>query len=372
MRLHAPNFLRQLLWNTRPGGQVPLEDRQSDTGDQAARGGATPVRVTVIDYSLERVETEEAVDLAEFLARHRPEWSHVRWINVDGIADTEAIHALAEKYQLHPLAVEDVLHNKQRPKAEDYHGSGDHPGRLFVVARAVEMADGRLRSDQISFFLGRNTLLTFREFPADDFDDLRKRLSTAGSRVRQNDASFLLYALIDATVDGYFPILEHYSERLEYIERSLLEGPEKGALHSVHAVKRELLLIRRAVWPMREMIAQLLRERHECLSETARTYFRDVYDHCVQILDLLEHYRETASALTETYMSAISNRMNEIIKVLTIFSAIFIPLTFLAGVYGMNMPIPENRWEGTYWVFWIVCALIAGGMLLWFRWRRWL
>jgi magnesium transporter len=331
-----------------------------------------PVHITCIDYSPEQSQVQEVTDVAEFLSRHRPSWSCVRWINVDGLKRMDLIHALAEKYQLHPLAVEDILQTIQRPKAEDYPASAELPGRLFVVARSIESSEGQLYTEQISFFLGRATLLTFQEVPGDAFDPIRQRIQVRGSRLRENDASFLLYSLLDAIVDSYFPILERCSERLEELEEELLSRPTRETLHKVHAMKRELLLIRRAAWPMRELIMQLQRDAHEGISSTTRTYFRDIYDHGVQIIDLIENYREITAALTETYMSAMSNRMNEIMKVLTVIGTIFIPLTFLAGVYGMNMPIPENQWAGSYPVFWIVCIIVAVTMLYWFWRRRWL
>lgn len=340
--------------------------------DAAGDAAAAPLVVTCTDYSAEQVQVQEIARLDEFLARHRPDWCRVRWIDVAGLGRADAIRSLADKYQLHPLAVEDVLHSGHRPKADDYPGSGEMPGRFFVVARSVVAENGRMQSEQVSFFLGRTTLLTFRELPGDLFKEVRQRIEARGSRLRENDVSFLFYALMDAIVDGYFPILEQYSDRLEDVEEELLSHPDRATLAKVHAIKRELFLLRRAIWPMRDVIAEILREKHECLSETARTYFRDVYDHCVQVLDLVENYREIISALTETYMSVVSNRMNEIMKVLTIMGTIFIPLTFLAGVYGMNMPIPENKWPATYPVFWLVCAGVAAGMLGWFRWRRWI
>jgi magnesium transporter len=265
-----------------------------------------------------------------------------------------------------------MLHTVERPKAEDFHGSAEQPGRLFVVARAIDRRDGRLHSDQVSMFLGRTTLLTFQDVHRTDLDPVRQRILTAGSRLRENDASFLLYVLLDGIVDGYFPLLEHYSERLEDLEEELLDRPSQGTLQQIHAIKRELMLVRRAAWPMRELIANLQRDKHECLSDTSQTYLRDVYDHCGQIIDLIETYREVASAIAETYISVVSNRTNDIVKVLTIIGTIFIPLTFLAGVYGMNMPIPENQSSLAYPVFWIACIGLSGGMLLWFRRRGWM
>lgn len=331
-----------------------------------------PLRITCVDYCPERMEQREIVDIPEFLAHHRPAWARVRWINISGTHRVESLRPFAEKYQLHPLAIEDVASCAQRPKVEDYSGHQESPGRLFIVARLVHMVNNRLHDEQISLFLGRTTLLSFQETPGGVFESIYRRLDTPGSRVRETDASFLCYSLLDAIVDSYFPFLEYYSDRIDETEDELMEDPHQFILQKVHSVKRGLLLLRRAIWPMREMVAQLLREKHECLSETTLTYFRDIYDHCVQIIDLNETYHEIATTLTETYMSAMSNRMNEVVKVLTVISTIFIPLTFLAGVYGMNMPIPENQWWWSYPVFWIVCLSISIGMLIWFRHRDWI
>ena len=334
--------------------------------------GPGRVTVTCVDYSPEQVEIAEVDRIDEFLARHRPPWSRVRWINVDGLDEMETLRAIAEKYQLHPLAIEDMVHPLERPKVEDFPASGDLPGRLFVIARAIDERDGTLHSDQVSLFLGRTTLLTFQDVHRQDLEPIRQRIRKPDSRVRQGDASFLLYALLDGIVDRYYPVLERFSERLSEIDDELLERPTRATLQRIHAIKRELLLMRRAAWPLRDVIAQLQRDRHECLSETAQTYLRDVHDHCVQIIDLIETYREIANGLAETYVSEMSNRTNDTVKVLTIIGTIFIPLTFLAGVYGMNMPIPENQSPLTYPLFWIACVAVAGGMLLWFRRRGWL
>ncbi|SMF96386.1 magnesium transporter [Methylomagnum ishizawai] len=330
------------------------------------------LRVTCVDYCPERMECRDITDIPGFLSHHRPAWARVRWINISGTHRVENLRPFAEKYQLHPLAIEDVTSSAQRPKVEDYPGHGEAPGRLFIVARVVHMLNGKLHDEQISLFLGRTTLLSFQETPGGVFEPIYRRLEAQGSRIRDTEASFLCYSLLDAIVDSYFPFLEYYSDRIDETEEELLDDPRHFTLQKTHAVKRGLLLLRRAIWPMREMIAQLLRERHECLSETTLTYFRDIYDHCVQIIDLNETYHEIATALTETYMSVMSNRMNEIMKVLTVISTIFMPLTFIAGVYGMNMPIPENHWSWSYPVFWLVCLIIGLGMLVWFRRRDWI
>jgi magnesium transporter len=335
--------------------------------------GFAPAHVLCTDYCEERFEVQDVADVGEFLGRHRPTWSHVRWIHVEGLQDREVIRSLAEKYQLHPLAIEDALDAGQRPKADDYPATGDLPGRLFVVARTVSLIEGEIRAKQISFFLGRNTLLSFQEEPSPAIAEVRRRIATPRSRLRQNDVSFLLYSLSDVLVDGYFPLLDECSERIEAAEEDVLNRPNVQSLGAMHLIKRDLALLRRAAWPMRELVGHLQRERHECLSEITQTYFRDVYDHCVQIIDLIETYREIATALTETYVSVVSNRTNDIMKVLTIVGTIFIPLTFLAGVYGMNFTnIPELHWSWGYPAFWAVCVLIAGLMLWRFRRGGWI
>ncbi len=336
-------------------------------------GQPVSVRITCIDYSVEQAVLEEVKDLPAFIARHRPEWSAVRWINVDGIGDLGVIRALAEKYHLHPLAIEDVLHVPQRPKVQAYEEDAGFQARLFIIVKELELRENLLHTEQVSIFVGHKTVLTFQETPGDVWDPIRQRIRTHGSLLRRNDASFLAYSLIDAVVDESFPILELFGDRLEELEDRVLQHPTPDTIQEIHRVKRELLLVRRALWPMREVLSKMQREPHECFSELTQTYIRDVYDHAVQAIDIVETYREVATGLTETYMTSMSNRMNEIMKVLTIMGTIFIPLTFLAGVYGMNFHhFPELDWPYAYPVFWAICLATAGGMILWFRRRGWL
>jgi magnesium transporter len=331
------------------------------------------VRITCIDYCADQVAVQDVRDIDRFIRNHRPPWSAVRWINVDGLADMGVIKALAEKYRLHPLAVEDLLHVPQRPKLDWYEGGSEYQARVFIIARMIELKDNHLESEQISFFLGHKTVLTFQETPGDVWDPIRQRLQAAGSLLRQSDASFLVYSLIDAVVDHCFPILERYGDLIEDLEDQVLERPTRDAQHEIHRIKRDLLLLRHAVWPMREVVHRLQREPHECFSDHARTYMRDVYDHTVQIIDIIETYREVAVDLRETYLSSMSHRLNEIMKVLTIIGTIFIPLTFLAGVYGMNFHyFPELNWPWSYGVFWLVCLSSAVAMVFWFRHKHWL
>jgi magnesium transporter len=358
-----------------PGSAAGIEHDQL-----AALRSSTPgeVRVTVIDYRADKVLVQAVEAIEDFVTHHRPEWSAVRWINVDGLTDTKVVKALAEKYELHPLAVEDLLHVPQRPKVDTYGEGpsglpGTHPARLFIVARMLQLVEGHLASEQTAFFVGHKTLLTFQERPGDVWDPIRRRLNQPGSHLRRHDASFLLYALLDAIVDHCFPILEFYGDRLEDAEEQVLSGTGPEVIPQIHRLRRELLLFRREVWPMRDVIRSLQREPHECMGDTTRTYLRDVYDHSVQIIDLCDTYRELAEGVAETYRSSLSIRMNEVMKLLTIITTIFIPITFLAGVYGMNFHhMPEADWMWAYPLFWLVCLALAGGMLMWFRRKRWL
>ncbi len=336
--------------------------------------GPAAVTVTCVDYGPLQAEIRDIDDLGAFLAVHRPDWSAVRWINVDGLSNMAVIHALATKYELHPLAVEDLLHLRQRAKVESYGGEGsDLRARLFIVVRMLGIEEERLSADQLSLFLGHNTVLTFQQEPGEIWGPIRQRIQTKGSRLRGSDASFLAYSLLDAIVDHFFPILERYGERMDELEATILDGPERNTLDRIHSIKRDLLTLRSVAWPMRELVLSLQRDPHECVSDLTRVYLRDLYDHVVQIIEITESYRERASDLTDSYMSRVSNRMNEVMKVLTIISTIFIPLTFLAGVYGMNFRhFPELDLGWAYPAFWVICAALAVIMIVVFHKKNWL
>jgi magnesium transporter len=363
--LRLPRRFKKAL----PGAAPGIEPREL----APVSGEPLSVRITCVDYSPEQVVSEEVKDLQAFIVKHRPDWAVVRWINVDGLGDLAVVRALAEKYHLHPLAIEDVLHVPQRPRVQAYEEDGDYQARLFVIVRELELRNHQLHTEQVSIFVGHRTVLTFQESPGDVWDPVRQRIRTPGSQLRRADASFLAYSLIDAVVDEAFPILEQFGDSLEELEDRVLQRPGQDAMQDIHRMKRELLLVRRAMWPMREVLQRMQRDPHECFSEITRTYIRDVYDHTVQAIDIVETYREVATGLTETYMTSMSNRMNEIMKVLTIIGTIFIPLTFFAGVYGMNFHhFPELDWWWAYPAFWGICLVTAGTMIFWFRRRGWL
>jgi len=340
----------------------------------SAPPSATPAVLTCVDYSDAQVEVQRVEDLAAFLDEHRPAWSTVRWIDVVGLTDLDAIHALAAKYELHPLAVEDLLTHSQRPKIDAYGGAGSGlNARLFITTRALHLREGRLLSAPVSIFLGHTTVLTFQDAVTGVFDPVHHRLTVSGSRLRADDASFLTYALLDAVVDACFPIIDHFDGNLDRLENAVVEHVDPSLLSLIQDVKRQFALLRSTIWPMREVVAALQRDPNECMSEATKVYLSDLYDHVVQVIEINETYRERAGDLVESYRSAVSYRLNEVMRVLTVISTVFIPLTFLAGVYGMNfhyLPELEQRWA--YPAFWVVCVAAAGGMIAMFRRRGWL
>lgn len=295
------------------------------------------------------------------------------WVNIVGLSDLDSIRELGELFGLHPLALEDVVHVHQRAKVDAYDSA------LYIVLREVEHA-APFETDQVSIFLGDGFVLTFQERPGDNFDAIRNQLQRSGSFLRQNcHADYLVYRLIDAVVDGYFPLLEQIGDRLDELDEQVTNHPTSAVFSSVHQLRGDLLLLRRAIWPHREAINQLARDPDPRITEHTRTYLRDVYDHTAQLIDLVETYREICTDLRDFYMSSVSNRMNEIMRVLTVIATIFIPLSFVVGLWGMNFNteaspwnMPELNWYFGYPLALGVMGAVAGGMLLFFHKRGWL
>jgi len=324
------------------------------------------IRIQWHDYGPGSVVFEESGDLEKLCNAKRPEGSSVRWINVDGL-HPYVVNRLRQSYGIHTLAAEDVLRTSQRPKLEAFEN------HLFIVVRMLTMHEGVLRQEQVSIFLFKDTLITFQESIGDVWDPIRQRLQKNNSRLRSMGPSYLLYALLDAVVDHTFPILETYGELLEELESAVIDDPNPDIQRRIHRIKRELVALRRVLWPLREVVNELHREDMEEIPAEVRTFMRDVYDHAVQVMEIIETYREQAGGLNDLYMSAVSNRMNEIMKVLTIMASCFIPITFVAGVYGMNFEhIPELGWKYGYPSFWIVCIAVITGLLIFFRRKGWL
>jgi magnesium transporter len=294
----------------------------------------------------------------------------VVWVDVAGLGDATVIEAIGNLFGLHRLALEDVVNVHQRAKVEPYDTN------LFFVAR---MPDARTEnpSEQISFFLGDRWVITFQERAGDDFGSVRARLRRGG-RLRGMGSDYLLYALIDSCVDAWFPVIETFGERLEHLEDGILERSRRDTIDQIYGIRRELLELRRSVWPLRDALGALYRDPTVLISTDTRVYLRDCYDHAVQIIDLVENNREIAANLTDLYLSAASNRMNEVMKILTIISTIFLPLSFIAGVYGMNfdtgkpLNMPELKWWFGYPFALGLMAATALGLLVFFRRKGWM
>jgi magnesium transporter len=291
----------------------------------------------------------------------------VLWVNVDGLGDEAALRHLGQLFNLHPLALEDVVSLRQRSKVDDYETN------LYTAMRMLYLQDGKLFSEQISFFLGSNFVLTFQENEGDCLDAVRERIRKKGGLVCTMNADYLLYSLIDAIVDAYFPLLESYDTRLDDMEEVILKHPDSSSVALLFEVKRDLMTLRRTLWPVREMASTLVNSASPLITQATRVYLRYCQDHAVRLLDLAETCRELDSSLMDFYLSTISNRMNEIMKVLTIISTIFIPLTFIAGVYGMNFKhMPELETRSGYFIVLGLMAFLGLGMFGLFVHRGWL
>ncbi len=307
----------------------------------------------------------------ENLRKLMEEWPMV-WVNVDGLGDAGTLQKIGEIFGIHKLALEDVIHVHQRSKVEDY------VNQLFIVARMLFDGDDNVRTEQISIFLSGGKVLTFQERKGDCLEPVRERIRKGKGIIRSAGADYLAYAILDAVVDAWFPLLEKYGDFLEGLEDEVLETPDKETVGKIHQVKRDLLEIRRTIWPMRETMSSLFREETQISKET-HVFLRDCYDHVIQILDIVESYRDIASGLMDLYLSSVSNRMNEVMKVLTIIATIFIPLTFIAGIYGMNFNpnaspfnMPELNWRYGYPAVLVIMAVVGVVMSLFFFRRGWL
>lgn len=362
--LHFPSALgkKLIVGESAPGTRPGIES--FDGIDQPP--APESVDMQWYDYGPDEVCYEESDDLEKLCASVRPAGTAVRWINVNGL-HPYVVNRLRQVYKFHTLAAEDVLRTSQRPKLEEFEN------HLFVVVRMLTLHDGVLKQEQVSMFLFKDTLITFQETKGDVWDPIRTRLEKNGSRFRGMGPAYLLYTLLDAVVDHNFPILETYGELLEEMELAVIDNPHPDIQRRIHRIKRELVVLRRVLWPLREVVNTLHREDTEEIPDEVKTFMRDVYDHSVQVIEIIETYREQAGGLNDLYMSAVSNRMNEIMKVLTIMASFFIPITFVAGVYGMNFEhIPELAWKYSYGAFWLVCLSISAALFYFFWSRGWI
>jgi len=325
-------------------------------------------KITILDYDKERLQEKEIETVDECLAfKDTPT---ATWINVQGIHEVEILEKLGEGFALHPLTVEDILNTDQRPKVEDF---GDY---IYIVLRMISYDDisGEIVTEQTSLILASNLVISFQEGAEGDvFDPVRERIRTGKARMRNMGADYLAYTLVDAIVDNYFAVLEKLGEDIEFLEDELVTNPTPEILQAIHDLKREMIFLRKSVWPLREVISALERGESPLIKESTQIYLRDVYDHTIQVIDAVETLRDTLSGMLDIYLSSISNRMNEVMKVLTIIATIFIPLTALAGIYGMNFQyMPELGWRWGYPMVWFTMIVIGALMLVYFRRKKWL
>ena len=325
------------------------------------------IKITCINYAGENFEENEAKTIDEwFPLKDRPVTT---WINIDGVHKIENIEQIGKYLTIHPLVLEDIMHTNQRPKMEDF------DNYLYVVLKMLQYdeKENETKTEQVSLILGSNYVISFQEDEGDVFDLIRDRIRTDRGRIRKMGADYLAYSLIDAIVDNYFTVLEKIGEKIEDIEDEMIKNPTPGVLHNIHSLKRELIFLRKSVWPLREVISRLERWESPLIDKSIDVYLRDVYDHTIQVIDALETFRDMLSGMLDIYLSSVSNRMNEVMKVLTIIATIFIPLTLIAGIYGMNfkyMPELDSPWG--YPMVYVVMLAVSAVMIVYFRRKRWL
>ncbi|MFH2138710.1 MAG: magnesium/cobalt transporter CorA [Candidatus Omnitrophota bacterium] len=345
-----------------PGELVHIGNKRSES-----------VNISIIDYTENSLEERDAV-LAKECAVFK-DTSAVTWININGIHDLSVIETLGQGFNIHPLVLEDIPNTSQRPKideTEEY---------IFIVLKMlyIENDSKEIKSEQVSLVLGKNYVLSFQEREGDVFYKVRERIRSNKGRLRKMGADYLAYTLIDAIVDNYFMIIENMGDRVEGIEEELMQNPEPKILQMIYNLKQEALFLRKSVWPLREVISSLARGESKLIKKSTEIYLRDVYDHTIQVIDGIETFRDMISGMIDIYLSSVSNKMNEVMKVLTIIATIFIPITFIAGVFGMNFNpesspwnMPELSWRYGYLMAWGLMISSAGVMIVYFKRKKWL
>jgi magnesium transporter len=326
-----------------------------------------PVVITQITYDASGITGPVEVTAAD--VRPAPPGSPITWYTIDGVHNTDVLRTIGESFQLHPLVVEDIANTAQRPKIEDF------DRYIFIAMKMItfDRETKELVAEHVSMIVGQGFVLAFLEDEGDVFEPIRARIKAGKGKIRKLGADYLAYALMDTVIDNYFDVLEDIGEEIEQIEDEVVHAPSPRTLHNLHRLKRELIFLRRAVWPMREIANSLLRDESDLVSNETRVYLRDLYDHSVHVMDTVETLRDIVAGMLDVYLSSVSNKLNEVMKVLTVMSSVFIPLTFVAGVYGMNFQyMPELQWRYGYPAVMGGMAVAAAGLLFAFRRRGWM
>lgn len=325
------------------------------------------IKISLMNYDQAHF-TEMELGAIEELSAHL-EKPPVTWINVDGLHEIERIEKIGRYFNLHPLILEDIVHTGQRPKAEDY------DNYIYIVLKMLsyDETSQNIAAEQVSLILGARYLISFQETEGDVFDFVRERIRKGKGRIRKSGPDYLAYTLMDAVVDHYFGILERLGAQTEQLEEELLNHPTSRTLANIHRLKREMIFFRKQIWPLRDLLNFLMREESALVLESTSVFFRDVYDHTIQVFETIESLRDVLTGMLDLYLSTLSNKMNEVMKVLTIIATVFIPLTFIAGIYGMNFDyMPELKWKWSYPLLWVLLIGIFVGMWMWFKRKRWL
>jgi magnesium transporter len=328
--------------------------------------GNAPVRITVIDYDVTHFQEKQVTSITECFPFR--DTDTVTWINVDGLGNTTVIEELGKCFTIHPLILEDILNTEQRPKMEDLETY------IYLNLKMLSYLDLErdIKIEHVSMIIGPNFLISFQEDVGDIFDPVRERIRKDG-RIRKFGPDYLAYALIDGIVDNYFIVMEKLEEQVEDLEEELVINPTQDSLHKINHLKKDMIFLRKSVWPLREMINNMERSESTLIKESTTIYLRDVYDHTIQVIDTLETFRDMVSGMMDIYLSGLSYKMNEIMKVLTLIATIFIPLTFVVGLYGMNFKnMPEIEWEYGYYSVLVVMVIMVVGMLTFFHKKKWI
>ncbi len=327
-----------------------------------------PVLITLMDYDAGQYQEKVLTNIQD--AFQFKDTSSVTWINIDGVHQTDIVGAVGQHFNLHPLLIEDIVIAGQRPKCEDF----DH--HLFVLVKMLRYDDKHhtVLFEQISLIIGVNYVISFQETIGDVFDGVRERIRSGKGRIRRMGTDYLAYALIDAIVDNYFVVLEQIGERVEDLEEAIINNPNEHIPGQIHRLKREIAILRKSIWPMREVVAALQRSENDLMTESTEIFLRDVYDHAIQAVDTMEVYRDMVSGIMDLYLSSLSHKMNSVMKVLTTIATVFMPLSFITGVYGMNFAhFPELQ---AWWMyplgFWGIIAAVGLSMLFFFKRQKWM